>query len=52
MAIFLVAVGMFTAMIFLPRYYQAVQGDTATASGYEIWPLMVGLIGGSTVRAS
>jgi EmrB/QacA subfamily drug resistance transporter len=47
-AVFLFAVGMFTAVIFLPRYYQAVRGDSATQSGYEIWPLLVGLIGGST----
>src|ERR1700730_11265264 len=46
-AVFLFAAGMFTAVIFLPRYYQAVKGDTATQSGYEVWPLLVGLIGGS-----
>jgi EmrB/QacA subfamily drug resistance transporter len=46
-AVFVFAVGMFTAVIFLPRYYQAVRGDSATQSGYEIWPLLVGLIGGS-----
>jgi EmrB/QacA subfamily drug resistance transporter len=46
-AVFLFSAGMFTAVIFLPRYYQVVRGDTATQSGYEIWPLLVGLIGGS-----
>jgi EmrB/QacA subfamily drug resistance transporter len=46
-AVFLFSAGMFTAVIFLPRYYQTVRGDTATQSGYEIWPLLVGLIGGS-----
>ena len=46
-AVFLIAVAMFTAVIFLPRYYQAVRGVSATASGYEIWPLLLGLIGGS-----
>jgi EmrB/QacA subfamily drug resistance transporter len=46
-AVFLFAAGMFTAVIFLPRYYQAVKGETATQSGYEVWPLLVGLIGGS-----
>jgi EmrB/QacA subfamily drug resistance transporter len=46
-AVFLFAAGMFTAVIFLPRYYQAVKGDSATESGYEVWPLLVGLIGGS-----
>ncbi|TME00144.1 MAG: MFS transporter [Chloroflexi bacterium] len=48
-AVFLIAVAMFTAVIFLPRYYQAVRGVSATASGYEIWPLLLGLIGGSMV---
>jgi EmrB/QacA subfamily drug resistance transporter len=46
-AVFLIAVAMFTAVIFLPRYYQAVRGVSATGSGYEIWPLLIGLIGGS-----
>jgi MFS family permease len=46
-AVFLIAVAMFTAVIFLPRFYQAVRGVSATASGYEIWPLLLGLIGGS-----
>jgi len=46
-ATFLVAVAMFAAVIYLPRYYQAVRGVSATQSGYEIWPLLVGLIGGS-----
>jgi EmrB/QacA subfamily drug resistance transporter len=48
-AVFLIAVAMFTAVIFLPRYYQAVRGVSATGSGYEIWPLLIGLIGGSMV---
>jgi EmrB/QacA subfamily drug resistance transporter len=46
-AVFLIAVAMFVGVIFLPRYYQAVRGVSATQSGYEIWPLLVGLIGGS-----
>jgi EmrB/QacA subfamily drug resistance transporter len=46
-AVFLIAVAMFTAVIFLPRYYQVARGVSATGSGYEIWPLLVGLIGGS-----
>ncbi|MGH2442099.1 MAG: MDR family MFS transporter [Chloroflexota bacterium] len=47
LAVFLVAFGMFAAVIFLPRYYQAVKGISATESGYLIWPLLVGLIGSS-----
>jgi MFS family permease len=31
----------------MPRFYQTVRGISATASGYYIWPLLVGLMGGS-----
>ena len=48
-ATFLVAFGFFSAIIFLPRYFQAVQGLSATASGYRTWPLMLGLILSSTL---
>ncbi len=48
-AIFLVAFGFFSAIIFLPRYFQAVEGLSATASGYRTWPLMLGLILSSTL---
>jgi EmrB/QacA subfamily drug resistance transporter len=47
LAVFLVGFGMFSAVIYLPRFYQVVRGVSATQSGYEIWPLLVGLIGGS-----
>jgi MFS family permease len=43
----MVSFGMFASVIFLPRYYQAVEGISATESGYMIWPLLVGLIGSS-----
>src|SRR5262249_60606033 len=48
-AVFLFGFAMFTAIIFLPRFYQSVRGVSATQSGYEIWPLLVGLIGASMV---
>jgi EmrB/QacA subfamily drug resistance transporter len=48
-AVFLIAFGMFASIIFLPRFYQAVKGISATESGYLIWPLLVGLIGASIV---
>lgn len=48
-AVFMVAFGMFASVIFLPRYYQAVKGISATESGYMIWPLLVGLIGSSVL---
>ena len=47
LAVFMVAFGMFASIIFMPRYFQAVKGISATQSGYMIWPLLVGLIGSS-----
>jgi EmrB/QacA subfamily drug resistance transporter len=49
LAVFLIAFGMFASIIFLPRFYQAVKGISATESGYLIWPLLVGLIGSSII---
>jgi len=46
-AVFVFGVAMFAAVLFMPRFYQTVRGVSATASGYYIWPLLVGLIGGS-----
>lgn len=46
-AAFLFGIAMFGAVIFLPRFYQTVRGIDAEASGYYIWPLLAGLIGGS-----
>ncbi|HUY60555.1 MAG TPA: MDR family MFS transporter [Candidatus Dormibacteraeota bacterium] len=46
-ATFFISFGFFAAVILLPRYYQAVEGISATSSGYMIWPLLVGLIGTS-----
>jgi EmrB/QacA subfamily drug resistance transporter len=48
-AVFLVMFGMFAAFIFLPRYYQAALGYSATSAGYQIWPLLVGLLGSSII---
>jgi EmrB/QacA subfamily drug resistance transporter len=45
----MISMGMFAAIIYLPRFYQVVRGVSATQSGYETWPLLVGLIGGSVV---
>jgi EmrB/QacA subfamily drug resistance transporter len=46
-AVFAFGIAMFAAIIFMPRFYQTVRGVSATASGYYIWPLLVGLMGGS-----
>jgi len=43
-ATFFAAFGFFSATIFLPRFYQVVRGDSATISGYELFPLLVGVI--------
>ncbi|MBF6604842.1 MAG: MFS transporter [Chloroflexi bacterium] len=43
-AMFLAAFGFFTAVIFLPRWFQTVAGASATESGYNLLPLLAGLI--------
>ena len=42
--VFLASFGFFSAVIFLPRWFQVVNGSSATESGYEILPLLAGLI--------
>lgn len=46
---FLVSFGFFGAIIFLPRWFQFVNGSSATESGYQIFPLLIGLIASSIV---
>jgi MFS family permease len=41
---FLAAFGFFGAVVFLPRWFQAVEGASATVSGYNILPLLAALI--------
>ncbi|MFO1184035.1 MAG: MDR family MFS transporter [Bauldia sp.] len=48
-AALLVSVGFFACVVFLPRWFQVVRGDSATASGYLMFPLLIGLIGSSTL---
>jgi EmrB/QacA subfamily drug resistance transporter len=43
-AIFLAAMGFFAVVVFLPRWFQVVAGASATESGYQILPLLFGLI--------
>jgi EmrB/QacA subfamily drug resistance transporter len=43
-SVFLSAFGFFAAIVFLPRWFQVVAGASATESGYNILPLLVGLI--------
>ncbi len=43
-ATFFVGFGFLTTVIFLPRWFQTVAGDSATESGYSLLPLLAGLI--------
>jgi len=43
-ASFFASFGFFAAIIFLPRYFQTVLGETATNSGYATLPLLLGVI--------
>jgi EmrB/QacA subfamily drug resistance transporter len=44
LATFLAAIGFFGAVIFLPRWFQFVQGVSPTESGLQILPLLAGVI--------
>src|SRR5438046_2068660 len=43
-SMFMAAFGFFGAIIFLPQWFQTVAGASATESGYNILPLLAGLI--------
>jgi EmrB/QacA subfamily drug resistance transporter len=43
-AFFLAIMGFFAAVVFLPRWFQVVKGTSATEAGYQILPLLLGLI--------
>jgi MFS family permease len=49
LAAFLASFGFFGAIIFLPRWYQVVNGSSATESGYQLLPLLAGLIIASVI---
>jgi EmrB/QacA subfamily drug resistance transporter len=46
-ATLLITFGFFGAIIFLPRWFQFVLGSSATISGYQMLPLMAGVMGSS-----
>ena len=48
-AMFLAAFGFFSAIVFLPRWYQVVAGSSATESGYNLLPLLGALIISATL---
>jgi MFS family permease len=43
----LIAFGFFGGIVFIPLWFQAVLGSSATESGYQILPMMAGLMVGS-----
>ena len=43
-SVFLAASGFFAAVVFLPRWFQVVNGSSATISGYQMLPLLGGVI--------
>ncbi len=43
-SVFLASAGFLTAAVFLPRWFQVVGGSPATVSGYEMLPLLGGVI--------
>ncbi|MDQ3491664.1 MAG: MFS transporter [Chloroflexota bacterium] len=51
-AVFLASFGFFAAIIFLPRWFQVVNGSSATESGYQVLPLLAGLILSSVVSGA
>ncbi len=48
-AMFLAAFGFFSAVVFLPRWFQTVAGTSATESGYNLLPLLGALIISATL---
>jgi EmrB/QacA subfamily drug resistance transporter len=47
--IFLTGIAMFGAIIFVPLYFQAVLGASATSSGTFLTPMMLGMVVGATI---
>ncbi len=48
-ATFLITFGFFGAVIFIPRWFQFVLGSSATESGYQMLPLMIGVMTSSVI---
>jgi EmrB/QacA subfamily drug resistance transporter len=48
-AMFMAAFGFFSAIVFLPRWFQVVAGSSATESGYQLLPLLGALIVSATL---
>ena len=48
-AVLLIGFGMFSAIIFVPLYFQGVLGTTATTSGTFLTPMMLGVVVGAII---
>ncbi len=46
---FILGFGMFSAIVFVPLYFQGVLGTTATASGAFLTPMMLGVVFGAVI---
>ena len=46
---FIVGLAMFGAIIFLPLYLQIVQGESPTAAGLKMIPMMIGMLGATVI---
>lgn len=46
---FLIGVGMFGIIIFIPLFFQGVLGSTATTSGTYLMPMMLGVVSGAFI---
>jgi EmrB/QacA subfamily drug resistance transporter len=47
--VFLTGVGLFGAVLYIPLFIQAIQGDTATASGNAVMPLTLAVVVSSVI---
>lgn len=47
--VFLTGVGLFGAVLYIPLFVQAIQGDSATSSGNTVTPMTIGIVLSSVV---
>ena len=49
LAVFITGFGMFSAIIFIPLFFQGVLGASATSSGSFLTPMMLGIVAGAAL---
>ena len=49
LAVFITGFGMFSAIIFIPLFFQGVLGASATSSGSFLTPMMLGIVTGAAI---